>query len=323
MSYLITGGSGSLGQALTRRLLDLNGPRIAILSRDEWKQAVMRQAFGNDPRLRFFLGDVRDKDRLRLAMRGVEVVIHAAALKRIDDLEYNPGEAARTNVLGAMNVIEAAVDTPTVRRVLGTSTDKSAAPSSLYGASKLFLERLFAAANSYSGSRGPVFACVRYGNVAGSRGSVIPAWRDMLARGEQPAVTDPRMTRFLIRMDQATTLVVRSLRRMKGGEVFIPKLPSFKVVDLWRAMCGSGEPRVTGRRPGEKLHEALLTADEAPDAFDLGDDYCICRPVAGEPRPRTRGTPLPDGFHYDSGSNPVWLGIPELEYELGLLKEAA
>jgi len=360
-NILITGGAGSLGTALTERLLSNPAvERVACLSRDEFKHSLLRQRFP-DPRLRTFLGTVREKDRLWLALRGVDTVIHAAALKRIDALEYDPGEAARTNVLGAMNLIEAAEATASVRRVLQVSTDKACSPSSVYGASKLFAERLFAAANSYSGVAGPVFASVRYGNVAGSRGSVIPTWRAMLAveahcstccqtvakarAGEQcgrvtyperdglqppeplpiycdgeivagpilPTVTDPGMTRFWITMPKAVDLVMRALEQMRGGEVFIPKLPSFRVVDLWQAMCGSvGGLRATGFRRGEKLHESMISTDEARDAWDLGQDFCICRPVAGEAAPRTTGRPLPDGFQYSSGDNTAWLTTDDL-----------
>lgn len=318
-SFLVTGGSGSLGTALVGRLLTFPSvERVAVISRDEWKLAVLRDRYRDD-RLRTYIGDVRSLERLKLAMRGCDTVVHCAALKRIDDLERDPDEAARTNIWGAMNVKEAALFTPGVRRVLAIGTDKAAAPSSVYGASKLFMERLICASNSYSGAGGPAFAAVRYGNVAGSRGSVVPIWREMLARGETPTVTDLRMTRFWVRMEQAVDLVVRSLGRMRGGEIFIPKLPSVRVVDLWRAMVGGGEPAVTGRRPGEKLHEALVTADEAHDTFDLGDDFCICRPVADETTPRTTGVPLPDGFQYDSGTNDHWLEGPALQAELDLL----
>ena len=321
MNVLITGGAGSLGQALARRLLDIGAARVVVFSRDEYKHAVMREAMP-DPRLRFFLGDVRDKDRLVLALRGIETVIHAAALKRIDALEYDPREAERTNVWGAMNVIEAAVTTSSVRKVLLISTDKACAPSSVYGASKLFAERLFAAANSYSGAGGPIFAAVRYGNVAGSRGSVIPTWRAMVKADRTPVLTDPRMSRFWVRMPQAVDLVMLALDRMRGGEVYIPKLWSFWVADLWHAMCGSGEPHVMGRRPGEKLHESLISAHESPDAYDLGDVYCICRPVAGEAEPRTMGQLVADGWEYCSGENDRWLDASALEAEIERLEEA-
>lgn len=309
-NFLVTGGTGTLGQALVKALLGVpQVRRVVVYSRDELKQSEMRARF-EDPRLRFFLGDVRDRDRLGLAFRGVSVVVHAAALKQIPALEYSPSEAIMTNVMGAMNVVGAALEQD-VPRVLAVSTDKASAPVTLYGATKLTMERLFTAANSYSGGRrGPRFSCVRYGNVAGSRGSVLPVWAALARAGQTPAVTDLRMTRFNMRVGDAVRLILRSLGRMQGGEVFVPRLERFRVLDLWRAFTGlDGAPPVLGLRPGEKLHESLITADEAAEAYDLGDDYALLRAVADEPRPRLLEAarvpgPVAPGFAYDSGQGP-------------------
>jgi UDP-N-acetylglucosamine 4,6-dehydratase len=263
--YLLTGGSGSFGRAFTRHLLNANlADKIVIYSRGEELQREMQQHF-SDSRIRWLIGDVRDRDRLTLACRDVDVVVHAAALKQIPTTERDPEECIKTNVMGALNVIHAALAT-NVRKVLALSSDKATSPLNLYGASKLVSEKLFANANAYRGNRsGPLFSCVRYGNVAGSRGSVIPVFRECVASGKPIALTDIRMTRFWMTLPKAVQLVMCSLDRMQGGEVFLPMLPSFSVFDL--ASCFHAPPfALTGIRPGEKLHESLLSADEARSA---------------------------------------------------------
>ncbi len=283
-SILVTGGTGSFGRAFARFALDHGlTDRLAIYSRDELKQAEMRVAFGDDRRLRWFLGDVRDRDRLQRACQGVEVVIHAAALKHVDAIEYNPGEAVKTNVLGAMNVIEAATDAG-VKRVIALSTDKACNPVNAYGASKLMAEKLFLAAHTARGRRGPIFAATRYGNVAGSRGSVIPVWREAIATGKPLRITDPAMTRFWMTLDEAVQLVVWTLAHAVGGELVVPALPAYQLGDLAAAIGPKRqgweefEPKleVTGLRPGEKMHEAMIGPDEAPQ-FDIEHPFYVRR----------------------------------------------
>lgn len=264
MSFLITGGTGSFGRAFARQLLDDGCQRICIYSRGEHAQAEMREQFDNDERLRFFIGDVRDRDRLRRAMEGVEIVVHAAALKRIEVGHYNPVEMIKTNVLGAVNVIEAAMDAEGahVRRVVALSSDKAYQPVSPYGCSKALAESLFLAANNVRGKWGPIFAVTRYGNVAGSAGSVIPKWRDILEHDFTVPVTDPECTRFWMTMDEAVELVLQTIGTMKGGELEIPRLPAYRLADLAEAMGARMD--VTGLNGFEKLHEGMrdgLTSD--------------------------------------------------------------
>jgi UDP-N-acetylglucosamine 4,6-dehydratase len=280
-SILITGGTGSYGHAFVRHLLaSADCPRrICILSRDEYKQHLMRETFRDD-RLRFFLGDVRDVDRLELAFRGVSQVVHAAALKQVPAGEYAPDEFIKTNVLGSANVLEAARRAK-VEKVLLLSTDKACAPVTLYGATKLTAERLFSAANSLGG---PISACTRYGNIIDSRGSVIPVWRQALQEGREIQVTDPEATRFHMRQEQAVQLVLLALREMRGGEVFIPKLRSYRLRDLVRVVTGTDGVTV-GLRPAEKVHELLISRDEARNTFEYADHYRIfpeIHPWAGE-----------------------------------------
>jgi UDP-N-acetylglucosamine 4,6-dehydratase len=282
--YLITGGTGSFGQAFTRHLLTTDVARVAILSRDEAKQAAMRQAFGDDSRLRFMVGDVRDRDRLYRAMQGVDVVIHAAALKRVEVAEVDADECVKTNVLGTMHVITAATDAQ-VRKVVLLSTDKACSPLNAYGASKLLAEKLMLAANAKRGESGPRFAVTRYGNVAGSRGSVIPLWREMRGRGEPLRITDPCHTRFWMEMHEAVELVAWTVQHMEGGELVVPKLPAYRVGDLAAAFGGPTE--VVGARPGEKSAEAMVGADEYHE-FDDAEPYLIRRP-RGAPTVRLTG----------------------------------
>ncbi len=310
MNLLITGGTGSFGHAFTRHLLTGGPGRICILSRDEFKQHEMRETF-RDERLRFFLGDVRDVDRLATAFQGIDTVVHAAALKQVPAGEYDPEEFIKTNVLGSANVLAAAREAK-VGKVLLLSTDKACAPVTLYGASKLMAERLFTAANSV---RGPVSACTRYGNVIDSRGSVIPVWRAAVAAGRAPVVTDPAATRFHMRQAEAVQLVMTALREMRGGEVFIPKLRSYRVGDLVRVVTGqAGE--VVGLRPAEKLHELLVSRDEARMARHYGDHVRLLPEI----HPWTAdfpglGTPFKDGAEY--GSDVHVMTVAELRDALG------
>jgi UDP-N-acetylglucosamine 4,6-dehydratase len=273
-AYLITGGTGSFGQAFTRHLLTTDVARVAILSRDEAKQAAMRQAFGDDPRLRFFIGDVRDAVRVMDACRGVDVVVHAAATKRVETCEENPNEAVATNVLGTMHLARACIERG-VGRAVFLSTDKAASPNTLYGATKQVAERLWLGANIYAAGAGTRFACTRYGNVLGSTGSVVPLWRGQVARGEPITITDAGMSRFWMRMADAVALVRLALAHMQGGEVFIPKVGRAWITDLAEAIAPGHPVTVVGLRPGEKIHETLITEDESRAARDAGTHYVI------------------------------------------------
>jgi UDP-N-acetylglucosamine 4,6-dehydratase len=311
-SILITGGTGSFGRKCAEILRRECSPqRLIIFSRDELKQHEMRMAGFDQAFFRYFIGDVRDVDRLRRAMVGVDVVIHAAALKQVPACEYNPIEAVMTNVDGAKNVIEAALDNR-VHRVLALSTDKAVNPINLYGATKLVAEKLFVQANSYRGGDPIRFSSVRYGNVVGSRGSVIPLFKEQ-RRGGRITITDPQMTRFWITLDQGVRFVLRSIEKMDGGEVFVPKIPSMRVLDLATAMGPECEIAHIGIRPGEKLHEVLLSEDESRHALELDDHYVITPAHPwwkGQSIPA--GQPLPVGFRYASDTNTDWLNISQL-----------
>jgi len=309
-SVLVTGGTGSFGRRLVAWLLAERAPRrVIVFSRDELKQHEMAQAM-TDPRLRFFLGDVRDPDRLRLATRDVDVIVHAAALKQITACEYNPFEAVKTNVHGTQNVIQAALDNQVPCSLL-VSTDKAVNPVNLYGATKACAEKLFVQANSYSGRTPTRFACVRYGNVVGSRGSVIPLFQRLRATGSLP-ITDERMTRFWITLDQAVAVVCRAVERMHGGEIFVPKIPSMRITDLAEAIGPGCRRQVIGIRAGEKLHEILLTDDEARHAVDAGDWYVIEPEHEFWAASHHPGERLAAGFSYRSDGNQQWLEIAEL-----------
>lgn len=312
-SILVTGGTGSFGTGFVATVLQWAEPkRIIIFSRDELKQHEMRQRFPS-PRLSFFLGDVRDRDRLYRAFKAdVDIVIHAAALKQVPLCEYNPFEAVKTNVLGAQNVIDAAIDCG-VPKVMAISTDKAVNPVNIYGATKLCAEKLFVQGNAYAGGRATRFSCVRYGNVLGSRGSFLPQLMKQKYQGKV-LITDPRMTRFWMTTRQAVEFVVSSINLMQGGEVFVPKVPSMRLRDLVSALAPGCETVVTGSRPGEKLHETLLAEEEARHAVDLGDRYVILPEHAtwGNP-PHFSGKELPEGFVYNSDSNTEWLTIGELQ----------
>jgi UDP-N-acetylglucosamine 4,6-dehydratase len=315
---LLTGGTGSFGKAFIRETLhrfpDLR--RLVVYSRDELKQWELQQQFPVDryPQLRFFLGDVRDQDRLRRALERVDTVVHAAALKQVPAAEYNPIEFVKTNVLGAENVIQACLDT-NVERVVALSTDKAAAPINLYGATKLCSDKLFIAANNIKGYRNLRFSVVRYGNVMGSRGSVIPFFLDRARTGVLP-ITDSAMTRFNISLSEGVKMVLWSLEYALGGELFVPKIPSYRITDLAEAIGPSCEKPVLGIRPGEKIHEEMITASDSFSSFDLGDYYAIF-PSDGsvEDLYRAAGrkfTAVPQGFAYNSGANPEFLSVAQI-----------
>ncbi len=317
-SVLVTGGTGSFGQRLVHVLLkryDLK--RLVVFSRDELKQSVMAQtefARRNSDRLRFFLGDVRDADRLRRSMEGIDTVVHAAALKQVPAGEYNPQEFVKTNIGGAQNVIDAALETG-VKRVVALSTDKAAAPINLYGATKLASDKLFTAANNIKGPRDLRFSVVRYGNVMGSRGSVVPFFLERAATGVLP-ITDPTMTRFSISLDEGVDLVLWALEHGRGGEILVPKIPSFRITDLAEAIAPNAEHRIVGIRPGEKIHEEMVTSSDSFSTVDLGPYYAILSAsrrgpieeyVAGMPV-----APVEPGFRYSSDRNEVFLSVGEL-----------
>ncbi|MBI2058321.1 MAG: UDP-N-acetylglucosamine 4,6-dehydratase (inverting) [Nitrospirae bacterium] len=311
-TFLVTGGTGSFGREFAQLLLRAGPPKaVRILSRDELKQHDMGRQLAH-PALRFLLGDVRDVDRLRRAMEGVDFVIHAAALKQVPACEYNPFEAVKTNILGAENVMEAAIDCG-VKKVVALSTDKAVNPVNLYGATKLCLEKIFIQGNSYGGQGGTRFSVVRYGNVVGSRGSVLPLFLLQRMKGVL-TITDRRMTRFWITLDRAAQFVLECLERMKGGEIFVPKIPSMQVLDLARSVAPEAQISEVGVRPGEKLHEVLLTEDEARHAREF-DSYFVVEPEFPWWNPeRTReGRLLPDDFRYASNTNEWWLKAEEMK----------
>mgnify|MGYP001026660159 FL=1 len=313
---LITGGTGSFGHHFVDYALQHYDPKkIIIYSRDEYKQFVMSNAYKEHKKvLRYFIGDVRDSLRLQMAMRGVDYVIHAAALKQVPVCEYNPNEAVRTNIGGAMNVIHAALNEG-VRKVVALSTDKAVNPINLYGGTKLVSDKLFTAANSYSGADGTRFAVVRYGNVAGSRGSVIPFFRGMIESGEtELPITDYRMTRFWISLEEGVRLVIKALGEARGGETFISKIPSFKITDLAQAMLPGCRTKEIGIREGEKLHEVMVTREDAPHTCEYENHYIIYPQYnwwgAGDRIPG--GKPVEPGFEYSSGTNTWWLDVEEI-----------
>ena len=320
---LITGGTGSFGKKFTEIVLSRYELRkLIIFSRDELKQYEMRDRFGEDQYkcMRYFIGDVRDRERLYRAFDGVDIVIHAAALKQVPAAEYNPIEAVKTNVLGAANVIDAAIDR-NVKKVIALSTDKAANPINLYGATKLCSDKLFISANNYAGYHGTRLSVVRYGNVFGSRGSVVPLFLKMRKTGVLP-ITDPRMTRFWITLQQGVKFVLACLDRMSGGEIFVPKIPSMKVVDLARAISAECETTVVGIRPGEKLHEVMVPEDDAHHTLEYDDYYAILPTFhdwdTQEYIQKNGGKPCPDGFRYSSDTNEAWLTVEQLREMIGL-----
>jgi len=313
-SLLITGGTGSFGKKFTEILLrDYHPKKLIIFSRDELKQHEMRQVYpdtGDSP-MRYFIGDVRDRERLYRAFHGVDIVVHAAALKQVPACEYNPFEAVQTNIIGAKNVIDAAVDQG-VKKVIAISTDKAVNPINLYGATKLCAEKLFVQGNSYSGEGGTRFSCARYGNVVGSRGSVVPLFLEQRKQG-RITITDPRMTRFWITLEQGVRFVIKCIEIMYGGEIFVPKIPSMNILDLAKAIAPDCEVEYIGIRPGEKLHEVLISEDEARHTVELDDMYII-QPVYPWWRMENwaGAKPLPEGFRYTSDTNTRWLSVEGL-----------
>ena len=312
-TVLITGGTGSFGQKFVEiALRDYNPKKIIVFSRDELKQFEMQQKFPGAPNLRYFLGDVRDKDRLYRAFREVDIVIHAAALKQIPAAEYNPFEAIQTNVIGAQNIIEAAIDCG-VKKVIALSTDKAANPINLYGATKLCSDKLFVAGNSYTGDQDTSFSVVRYGNVVGSRGSVIPFFIEQRCNGKLP-ITDPRMTRFWITLEQGVNFVLQSLSNMTRGEIFVPKLPSTKVTDLAAVIAPECELEIVGIRPGEKLHEVMISEEDARRSLEFENYYVITPNFSWWKKENNKdGKQLPDGFVYSSERNDWWLTREEIK----------
>lgn len=310
-TILLTGGTGSFGKHFCRHMLKNYDPKvIRIYSRDELKQHEMKAEFGED-KLRYFIGDVRDGERMRRAMEGVDIVVHAAALKQVPACEYNPLEAVKTNIIGAQNIIDAAIDAG-VKKVMALSTDKAVNPVNLYGATKLCAEKIFIQGNSYTGARGTCFSCVRYGNVIGSRGSVIPLFLKQKKTGKV-TVTDDRMTRFWITLEQAVELVVKGLSHMQGGEIFVPIIPSMKVVDLAKAIAPDCEVEIIGIRPGEKLHESLITEEDGRNTILYEGMYVVMPALSWwERKNYTTGRSVEDGFTYCSDNNSEWLGVDDL-----------
>jgi UDP-N-acetylglucosamine 4,6-dehydratase len=322
-SVLVTGGTGSFGKKFVEVMLRDHRPeRLVIFSRDELKQHEMQASGFDDPCLRYFIGDVRDAQRLRRALSGVTVVVHAAALKQVPACEYNPFEAIQTNIMGGKNVIDAAIDEG-VKRILALSTDKAVNPVNLYGATKLCAEKMFVQANAYAGARDTRFSCARFGNVVGSRGSVIPVLLEQRKQG-RITITDPRMTRFWITLDQGVRFVIRAIEQMHGGEIFVPKIPSMRLTELAETVAGNCKVDYIGIRPGEKLHEVLVSEDEARQTVEI-DDMFVIQP--SHPWWKTenwvQARTLPDGFRYASDTNTQWLTSDQLVELVGLEKVPA
>ena len=313
-SILVTGGTGSFGKAFIDALLAEHNPRrVGVFSRDELKQYELKQKWEDDDRVRFFLGDIRDRDRLTMAMHGVDYVVHAAALKQVDTAEYNPMEYVKTNILGSENVIQASLAAG-VKKVVALSTDKASSPVNLYGATKLTADKLFISSNHYAVDGGTRFAIVRYGNVMGSRGSVIPFFRRIAAKGDPLPITDRRMTRFWITLPQAVDFVIDSFATMNGGELYVPRIPSMRVVDLAEAIAPGARTVETGIRPGEKLHEEMISSEDARRTVRQSDRYVVQPTLAiwggfhAAP-----GEAVPDGFSYSSDTNDEWLRVEDLQ----------
>lgn len=311
---LVTGGTGSFGKEFVKVMLrDYHPAKIIIYSRDELKQHEMRVGGYDHLNLRYFIGDVRDLPRLSRAMHGVDIVVHAAALKQVPACEYNPIEAVKTNIIGSSNVVDAALDAG-VKKVLALSTDKAVSPVNLYGATKLAAEKLIIQSNAYAGGRQTRYSCVRYGNVVGSRGSVVPFFLKQRETGKL-TITDERMTRFWLSLEQGVKFVISCIEQMQGGEVFVPKIPSMKLIDLAKAMAPESQIEIIGIRPGEKLHEALINEDEARSTLELDEMYVV-QPVASSWFGHAwvqKGKPLPVGFSYTSDNNPVWLTFEQIK----------
>jgi UDP-N-acetylglucosamine 4,6-dehydratase (inverting) len=314
-SILITGGTGSFGSAFVPMTLEKYNPkRIVIFSRDEMKQWEMAKLFDAHPNIRFFIGDVRDKDRLRRALDGIDYVVHAAATKIVPTAEYDPFECIKTNVIGAMNLIDACIDKK-VKKIVSLSTDKASSPINLYGATKLTSDRLFVAGNSYSGSHDTSFSVVRYGNVMGSRGSVIPFFSSIKNEGIFP-ITDERMTRFMISLEQGVELVWHAFEDMKGGEIYIKKIPSMNIIDIAKAVSNEAEHKIIGIRPGEKLHEQMIGIEDAPYTYEYPSHYKILPSInewSTDPERIKDGKKVDQDFSYSSDTNPEWMDIKTLE----------
>ena len=318
-TIFITGGTGSFGKAFIEyALANLDPKKIIIYSRDELKQYEVRQLFKDDSRLRFFIGDIRDQHRLNRAMHNVDYVVHAAALKQVDTAEYNPYEFVQTNIIGSQNVIEASIDAG-VKKVVALSTDKASSPLNLYGATKLAADKLFQSGNHYAASYVTRFSVVRYGNVMGSRGSIVPFFKKLAAEGKSLPITDNRMTRFWITLPEAVQFVVDSFDRMVGGELYVPKISSMRIMDLVEAIAPGSQTHEIGTRPGEKLHEEMISEDDSRRTLDLGDRYVILPTIAEWGFVAPKGEAVEDGFAYRSDTNPEWLSVDDMRR---LLEEA-
>lgn len=310
-SIMITGGTGSFGKAFLNSCIKSSQySRIIVFSRDELKQHEMRQEFNNDERIRWFLGDIRDIERLKMALVGVEYLVHAAALKQVDTAEYNPMEFVKTNVLGSQNVIEAAIQSG-VKKVVALSTDKASSPINLYGATKLTADKLFIAGNIYGRPRGTTFSVVRYGNVVNSRGSVVPFFRQLIKQGKPLQLTDERMTRFWLKLEVAVDLVHHALKDMNGGELYVPQIPSVKIVDLATALNPDQPYIITGIRPGEKLHEEMISVEEGRRA-ERRSGVFVLYPATAEGETFSSRFNLSEGFRYSSDTNSHWLSVEEI-----------
>lgn len=313
-SILITGGTGSFGHTFVPMTLEKYNPkRLVIFSRDEMKQWEMAKLYGNDPRVRFFIGDVRDKDRLSRALHNIDYVVHAAATKIVPTAEYNPFECVKTNINGAMNLIDACID-QRVKRVVALSTDKASSPANLYGATKLASDKLFVAGNSYVGSDATAFSVVRYGNVMGSRGSVIPFFMSLAEKGILP-ITDPRMTRFMITLEQGVDLVWHAFNDMVGGEIYVKKIPSMNIIDIAKAVDPDAKHNVVGIRPGEKLHEQMIGVEDALYTYEYPEHFKILPAIhdwAADPSRIKDGSKVADNFTYSSDNNNQWMTVENL-----------
>lgn len=322
-SILITGGTGSFGHAFVPMTLAKYNPRrLVIFSRDEMKQWEMAKLYGDDPRVRFFIGDVRDKDRLHRALNGIEYVVHAAATKIVPTAEYNPFECVKTNINGAMNLIDACIDQG-VKRVVALSTDKASSPANLYGATKLASDKLFISGNSYSGQAQTRFAVVRYGNVMGSRGSVIPFFMGQKDKGVLP-ITDARMTRFMITLEQGVDLVWHAFNDMVGGEIYVKKIPSMRVTDIAQAVAPEARHEIIGVRPGEKLHEQMISPEDAAHTYEYDEHYKVLPAIhnwSQDPERINGGTLVAPDFSYCSDTNPEWMSIEQLRAWINLKRE--
>jgi UDP-N-acetylglucosamine 4,6-dehydratase len=312
-TILVTGGTGSFGKVFVSNLLQNHAPaKVVVFSRDELKQLEMKVQLGDDSRLRYFIGDVRDKDRLMRAFTNVDYIVHAAALKQVDTGEYNPREFILTNIIGSQNIVDAAIDSG-VSRVLALSTDKASSPINLYGATKLTADKLFTAANVYGTNSHTFFSVVRYGNVMGSRGSIIPLFKELAAKGLEIPITDKRMTRFWITLDQAVSFVKEAFREMNGGELFVPIIPSMRITDLAKALAPDSKIKEIGIRPGEKLHEEMISADDSRRTVKQKNKYIIS-PISTEWNyVEPVGEKLPEGFSYKSDTNDLWLTIDDIK----------